>query len=187
MTYHDYMKTVLSKDEFLAIFPQNASAEYVGDMFEFWVGMLELGVQIPTMFRNWGESLDNCLAGLEESFWLFSSSCRHGDASNTKRSRSKKAYVPQMENTVVAKALEEAGVFNLLDLERSAITGMPMMENSKTLLWRYHLMKRIRKMTNRHQRCVRLSMIKEQATLRLEIQMWTWMKSMPTKRDNLPR
>ena len=29
--------------------PQNASAEYVGDMFEFWLGMLELGVQFPTM------------------------------------------------------------------------------------------------------------------------------------------
>lgn len=67
MAYHDY---TLSKDEFLAIFPQNASAEHVGDMFEFWLGMLELGIQVPTMFRNWGESLDNCLVGLEESFLL---------------------------------------------------------------------------------------------------------------------
>ena len=120
VAYHDYMKTVLAKDEFLKIFPQNASAEHVGDMFEFWLRLLELGVQVPTMFRNWGESLDNCLAGLEESFWLFSSSCRHGDTSNTRRNRTKKAHVPQIENAVVAKALEEAGVFKLL--EQSAIT-----------------------------------------------------------------
>lgn len=37
-------------------------------MFEFWLGMLELGVQFPTMFKGWGPNLDNCLAGLEESF-----------------------------------------------------------------------------------------------------------------------
>ena len=35
VAYHDYMKTVLTKDEVESIFPQTASAEYIGDMFEF--------------------------------------------------------------------------------------------------------------------------------------------------------
>ena len=42
--YHDYMKTVLSKEEIETIFPQSASTEYIGDMFEFWLGTLELGI-----------------------------------------------------------------------------------------------------------------------------------------------
>ena len=60
------------------------------------------------------------------------------------------------------------------------------MENSKTL-WKYRLMKKLKKMTNRHQRLVSLGMIKEQATLSLEMQMWTWMKLILMKRDNFPR
>ena len=70
VAYHDYIKTVLSKDEIESIFPPGASVEYIGDMFEFWLGMLELGIiQFLTMFGNWGASSDNCLAGLEESFY----------------------------------------------------------------------------------------------------------------------
>ena len=36
VAYPDYMKTVLTEDEIAAIFPLTASAEYIGDMFEFW-------------------------------------------------------------------------------------------------------------------------------------------------------
>ena len=71
VAYHDYMKTVLTKEEIESMFPPTASAEYTGDIFEFWLGMLELGIQFPTMFGGWGANLDSCLAGLEESFWLF--------------------------------------------------------------------------------------------------------------------
>ena len=92
------MKTVLTKEEVESIFPQTASAEYIGDMFEFWLGMLELGIQFPTMFEGWGANLENCLAGLEESFWPFSNSCRNADTINTKRNRSRKAYIPMVEN-----------------------------------------------------------------------------------------
>ena len=52
--YHDYMKTVLTKEEIGSIFPETASAEYIGDMFEFWLGMLELVIQFPSMFGGWG-------------------------------------------------------------------------------------------------------------------------------------
>ena len=95
VAYHDYMKTVLTKEEIGTIFPQTASAEYIGDMFEFWLGMLELGIQFPSMFGGWGANLENCLAGLEESFWLFPDSCRHADTVNTKRNRSRKRTFPR--------------------------------------------------------------------------------------------
>ena len=52
VAYHDYMKTVLTKEEIESILPLNASAEYIGDIFEFWLGTLELGIQFPTMFRD---------------------------------------------------------------------------------------------------------------------------------------
>ena len=54
MAYHDYMKTVLTKEEIESVLPPTASAEYTGDIFEFWLGMLELGIQFPTMFGGWG-------------------------------------------------------------------------------------------------------------------------------------
>ena len=76
VAYHDYMRTVLTKEEIESMFHPTASAEYTGDIFEFWLGMLELGIQFPTMFGGWGANLDSCLAGLEESFWLFCNSCR---------------------------------------------------------------------------------------------------------------
>ena len=76
VAYHDYMKTVLTKEEITSIFPATASAEYIGDMFEFWLGMLELGIQFPTKFGGWGPNLDNSLAGLEG---LFSNSCHPAD------------------------------------------------------------------------------------------------------------
>ena len=47
-------KTVLAKDEIEAIFPQTASAEYIGDMFEFWLGMLELGNSVSVNVRRLG-------------------------------------------------------------------------------------------------------------------------------------
>ena len=72
-TWHinDYMKIVLTKEEVESVLHPTASAEYTGNIFEFWLGMLELGIQFPTMFEGWGANLDSCLAGLEESFWLF--------------------------------------------------------------------------------------------------------------------
>ena len=125
VAYHDYMKTVLTKEEVESMFPPTATAEYIGDIFEFWLGMLDLGVQFPTMFGGWGANLDSCLAGLEESFWLYSSSCRPTDTINTKRNRSRKAYIPSIENEMVTTVLREAGIFNLL-LQKK-ITRMPVL------------------------------------------------------------
>ena len=125
VAYHDYMKTVLTKEEIESMFPPTATAEYIGDIFEFWLGMLDLGIQFPTMFGGWGANLDSCLAGLEESFWLYSSSCRPTDTINTKRNRSRKAYIPLVENEMVTAVLREAGIFNLL-LQKK-ITRMPVL------------------------------------------------------------
>ena len=124
VAYHDYMRTVLTKDEIESMFPPTASAEYTGDIFEFWLGMLELGIQFPTMFGGWGANLDSCLAGLEESFWLFCNSCRPTDTINTKRNRSRKAYIPLVETDMVTTILREAGIFDLL-LQKE-ITRMPV-------------------------------------------------------------
>ena len=125
IAYHDYMKTVLTKEEIESMFPPTATAEYIGDIFEFWLGMLDLGIQFPTMFGGWGANLDSCLAGLEESFWLYSSSCRPTDTINTKRNRSRKAYIPSVENEMVTTVLREAGIFDLL-LQKK-ITRMPVL------------------------------------------------------------
>ena len=124
VAYHDYMRTVLTKEEIESMFPPTASAEYTGDIFEFWLGMLELGIQFPTMFGGWGANLDSCLAGLEESFWLFCNSCRPTDTINTKRNRSRKAYIPLVETDMVTTILREAGIFDLL-LQKE-ITRMPV-------------------------------------------------------------
>ena len=125
VAYHDYMKTVLTKEEIESMFHPTTTAEYIGDIFEFWLGMLDLGIQFPTMFGGWGANLDSCLAGLEESFWLYSSSCRPTDTINTKRNRSRKAYIPLVENEMVTAVLREAGIFNLL-LQKK-ITRMPVL------------------------------------------------------------
>ena len=125
VAYHDYMKTVLTKEEIESMFNPTATAEYIGDIFEFWLGMLDLGIQFPTMFGGWGANLDSCLARLEESFWLYSSSCRPTDTINTKRNRSRKAYIPSVENEMVTAVLREAGIFNLL-LQKK-ITKMPVL------------------------------------------------------------
>ena len=114
VAYNDYMKTVLTKEEVESILPENATAEYIGDVFEFWLGMLELGIEFPTMFEGWGPNLDHCLAGLEESFWLFGNSCRHSETANTKRNRSRKAVVPQVEDHMVREILRESQVLELL-------------------------------------------------------------------------
>jgi hypothetical protein len=124
VAYHDYMKTVLTKEEIESVLHPTASAEYTGDIFEFWLGMLELGIQFPTMFGGWGANLDSCLSGLEESFWLFCNSCRHADTVNTKRNRSRKAYIPLVEADMVTTILREAGIFDLL-LQKE-ITRMPV-------------------------------------------------------------
>jgi len=124
VAYNDYMKTVLTKEEVESILPPTASAEYIGDIFEFWLGMLELGIQFPTMFEGWGANIDSCLPGLEESFWLFCNSCRHADTINTERNRSRKAYIPPVENAMVTAILKEAKVFDLL--LQSEITRMPV-------------------------------------------------------------
>ena len=124
VAYHDYMKTALTKEEVESILHPTASAEYIGDIFEFWLGMLELGIQFPTMFKGWGANLDSSLAGLEESFWLFCNSCRHADTINTKRNRTRKAYIPPVENALVTLVLKEAQIFELLIQHK--ITRMPV-------------------------------------------------------------
>ena len=118
------MKTALTKEEVESILHPTASAEYIGDIFEFWLGMLELGIQFPTMFKGWGANLDSSLAGLEESFWLFCNSCRHADTINTKRNRTRKAYIPPVENALVTLVLKEAQIFELLIQHK--ITRMPV-------------------------------------------------------------
>ena len=57
VAYHDYMKTVLTKEEIGSIFPQTASAEYIGDMFEFWLRMLELGFNFHQCSEAGGQNL----------------------------------------------------------------------------------------------------------------------------------
>ena len=114
VAYNDYMKTVLTKEEVESLLPPNASAEYIGDIFEFWLGMLELGIEFPTMFKGWGPNLEHCLSGLEESFWLFCNSCRHTETVNTKRNRSRKAHIPNVEGFMVTEILKESQVINLL-------------------------------------------------------------------------
>ena len=76
--------------------------------------MLELAIEFPTMFEGWGPNIDHCLAGLEESFWLFGNSCRHSETVNTKRNRSRKAVVPQVEDHMVSEILRESKVMELL-------------------------------------------------------------------------
>ena len=105
------------------IFAATSSAEHVGDMLEFWLGMLDLAIQFPTMFEGWGPSIVNWLAGLEESIWLFSSSCQHSETVNTKKKRSRKAVIPHIEQQVVSKVLHDAGVDDLLN--KCEITRMP--------------------------------------------------------------
>eukprot|EP00435_Cladocopium_sp_Y103_P054042 s3250_g17.t1 len=51
VAYHDYVKTVLSTDEFYNIFGSHPSAEYVGDIMEFWLGMFELAIQCTSNRR----------------------------------------------------------------------------------------------------------------------------------------
>ena len=114
VAYNDYMKTVLTKEEVQSILPENATAEYIGDVFEFWLGMLELAMEFPMMFKGWGPNIDHCLAGLEESFWLFGNSCRHSETANTKRNRSRRAVVPHIEDSMVRRILEESEVLGLL-------------------------------------------------------------------------
>ena len=51
------MKTVLTKEEIESMFNPTATAEYIGDIFEFWLGILDLGIQFPIMFGGWGQTL----------------------------------------------------------------------------------------------------------------------------------
>eukprot|EP00435_Cladocopium_sp_Y103_P073755 s103_g45.t1 len=57
VSYHDYVKTVLSVEEFYGIFGDHPSAEYVGDVMEFWLGMFELGVQYSQCSLKGGEKI----------------------------------------------------------------------------------------------------------------------------------
>eukprot|EP00435_Cladocopium_sp_Y103_P024949 s3012_g6.t1 len=123
VSYQDYVKTVLSVEKFYGIFGDHPSTEYVGDIMEFCLGIFELGVQFPMLFKGWGTDLDACLSGIEGSFWMFTNSCRPATTSNTKRSRSKKADVPVMEAQIVSKILQDADVDSLL--ANHAITRMP--------------------------------------------------------------
>eukprot|EP00435_Cladocopium_sp_Y103_P013443 s3144_g3.t1 len=75
------------------------------------------------LFKGWGGDPAACLSGIEDSFWLFTNSCRPATTSNSKRSRSKKAHVPQVEVQVVNQVLNETGVLGLLATH--SITRMP--------------------------------------------------------------
>eukprot|EP00435_Cladocopium_sp_Y103_P012082 s1948_g3.t1 len=123
VAYHDYVKTMLTPEEFHNIFGGKTTTERVGDIMEFWLGTLEVGTQFPTMFKSWGDGLENCLAGLEDSFWLFANSCRSSVTSNTRKNRSKKVEIAQVEAKMVSRILDESGVTQLL--KEHKVTRMP--------------------------------------------------------------
>ena len=94
--------------------------------------MLELVIEFPSMFYGWGNNIDQCLAGLEESFWLFGSSCRYSETVNTKRNRSKKAVIPQVEDKVIRQVLDESQVLALLLSKGvSRMKGIPIDTNEE--------------------------------------------------------
>ena len=126
VAYHDYMKDGIDqRGDRINVSLQRQQLSTLAIFLNFGLGCLNLGIQFPTMFGGWGANLDSCLAGLEESFWLYSSSCRPTDTINTKRNRSRKAYIPLVENEMVTAVLREAGIFNLL-LQKK-ITRMPVL------------------------------------------------------------
>ena len=113
VAYADYVKKILSREGFWQICGNTSlSAEMIGDIFEFWMGMFMLGSVFPDILSGWGTDLGGCLRGLEESFCLFVASSRGTRTVNTKR----KNRPPQVEwdhekEERALKVLTELNVF----------------------------------------------------------------------------
>ena len=94
VAYADYVKKILSREDFWQICGSTSlSAEMLGDIFEFWMGMFMLGSVFPDVLSEWGSDLGGCLRGLEESFCLFVASSRGTRTVNSKRN----SRPPQIE------------------------------------------------------------------------------------------
>ena len=57
VAYHDYMKTVLTKEEIESMFHPTATAEYIGDIFEFWLGCLTWAFNFLRCLVDGGQTL----------------------------------------------------------------------------------------------------------------------------------
>ena len=176
MAYHDYMKTVLSKDEFLATFHRmllmNTSGTCSNSGWEGW----SLGSNFQLCSGTGGRVLTtvspvsrNHSASSQAHAGMEIPRARGGIEPRKPMSRRLRTRWLQRH----WKRLGSSSCWSNQPSPECRNHQILMMENSKTL-WKYHLMKKIRKIANRHQRCVSRGMIKEQATLSLEMQMWTW-------------
>ena len=86
VAYHDYVKHTLASEDFEQIMgTANPSAELAGDIMEFWLGLLFLGMIFPDILTGWGKEASALLRGLEESFTLFIAASRGTRTINTKR------------------------------------------------------------------------------------------------------
>ena len=87
VAYHDYVKHTLASEDFEQIMGTTCpSAELAGDIMEFWLGLLFLGMIFPDILTGWGREAPALLRGLEESFILFIAASRGTRTINTKRS-----------------------------------------------------------------------------------------------------
>ena len=86
VAYHDYVKHTLASEDFEQITgTANPSAELAGDIMEFWLGLLFMGMIFPDILTGWGKEAAALLRGLEESFTLFIAASRGTRTFNTKR------------------------------------------------------------------------------------------------------
>ena len=113
VAYADYVRQILSEDDFIEVCGghANVSAEGVGDIFEFWLGMFYTASIFPDIME-WGPDMGECLRGLEESFYLYVASSRGSRTVNSKiRNRAEaKEWPPERENKVM-NILEELEIF----------------------------------------------------------------------------
>ena len=86
VAYHDYVKHTLASEDFEQIMGTACpSAELAGDIMEFWLGLLFLGMIFPDILTGWGKEAPALLRGLEESFTLFIAASRGTRTINSKR------------------------------------------------------------------------------------------------------
>eukprot|EP00435_Cladocopium_sp_Y103_P015919 s4359_g3.t3 len=91
VAYKDFLTALLTEDEYMSLFQGKSrselSAEGMGDIVEYWLGILTLGTDFPTLFDMWGDQLEECPYGLESSFWTYQAACRDSTTDNTKDGR----------------------------------------------------------------------------------------------------